>query len=176
MLQLVAQIFANALARKRTEIAPRDHADKFQTISSSTTAGFWVVDKNGRILEANDECCRLKQQASALTHELSQPLGAILLNAEAAALMLQTVTPDLEELRAIVKDILSDGHRASLVIERLRSLLKRQTLDPQPIAQQSVLDEVLPLVHADANARHVTLACSAAADLTAIPGDRIHDL
>ena len=48
----------------------------------------------------------LGQLASALAHELSQPLGAILRNAEAAEIMLQSSAPDLEELRAIVKDIL----------------------------------------------------------------------
>ena len=37
-----------------------------------------------------------------------------------------------------------------------------------------MIDEVLPLVHADAAVRHVTLTCSAAADLPPILGDRIH--
>ena len=75
----------------------------------------------------------LRQLALALTHELSQPLGAILLNAEAADIMLQASAPDLEELRAIVKDILSDDARAGQVIDQLRSLLKQQSVNAQPI-------------------------------------------
>lgn len=116
----------------------------------------------------------LGQLASALAHELSQPLGAILRNAEATEIMLQSATPDLEELRAIVKDILSDDARAGHVIDRLRSLLKRRSVDTQPIDQPSVIAEVLALVHADAAARQVKIAFSAMPGLPTISGDRVH--
>jgi PAS domain S-box-containing protein len=116
----------------------------------------------------------LGQLASALAHELSQPLGAILRNAEAAEIMLQTSSPDLDELRAIVTDILSDDKRAGQVIERLRSLLKRRSLDLQPIELPSVIAEVMSLVRADAAARQVKLAYSAAPNLPRVQGDRIH--
>jgi two-component system, LuxR family, sensor kinase FixL len=116
----------------------------------------------------------LGQLASALAHELSQPLGAILRNAEAAEIMLQGPSPDLEELRAIVTDILRDDQRAGQVIERLRSLLKRRSLDPQSIELPGVIDEVLSLVQADAAARQVRLVCSAAPGLPRVLGDRIH--
>jgi PAS domain S-box-containing protein len=58
-LQLVAQIFANALARKRDEQALRHLAEKYRTITTTTTDGFWEVDREGKILEANDEGSRL---------------------------------------------------------------------------------------------------------------------
>lgn len=74
------------------------------------------------------------QLASALAHELSQPLGAILRNVEAAELFLQHDPPDLEELRAILADVRQDDQRAGGVIERLRALLKRRSLDPRPLA------------------------------------------
>ena len=69
------------------------------------------------------------QLASALAHEINQPLGAILRNAEAAELFLQHPSPDLDEIRAILADIRSDDERAGTVIDRMRGLLKRQTLD-----------------------------------------------
>ena len=53
------------------------------------------------------------QLASALAHELNQPLGAILRNAEAAELFMQTEKPDLEEIRAILADIRTDDQRAA---------------------------------------------------------------
>ena len=116
----------------------------------------------------------LGQLASALAHELSQPLGAILRNAEAAEIILQQPSPDLEELRAIVTDIHADDQRAGQVIDRLRSLLKRRSLDLQPVDLQGVIAEVLSLVQADAAARHVKLAYSAAPGLPLVLGDRIH--
>ncbi|MET1081598.1 MAG: PAS domain-containing protein [Burkholderiales bacterium] len=61
------------------------------------------------------------QLASALAHELSQPLGAILRNTEAAGLFLQHDPPDLDELQAILVDIRQDEQRAGSVIKRLRA-------------------------------------------------------
>ena len=52
------------------------------------------------------------QLASALAHEINQPLGAILRNAEAAELFLQHPSPDLDEVRAILADIRKDDQRA----------------------------------------------------------------
>ena len=52
------------------------------------------------------------QLASALAHEINQPLGAILRNAEAAALFMQDPSPDLHEISAIVEDIRKDDQRA----------------------------------------------------------------
>ena len=64
------------------------------------------------------------QLASALAHEINQPLGAILRNAEAAELFIRHESPDLNEIRAILADIRKDDQRASTVIDRMRALLK----------------------------------------------------
>jgi len=116
----------------------------------------------------------LGQLASALAHELSQPLGAILRNAEAAELMLQEPDLDLEELRAIVTDIREDDRRAGNVINRLRSLLKRGSLDPKPINLETVITDVVTLVHNEATARAVKLEVAVAPNLPVVRGDRVH--
>ena len=71
----------------------------------------------------------LGQLASGLAHEINQPLAAILRNAEAAEMFLQHPSPDLDEIRAILADIRTDDERAGHVIDRMRGLLKRHTLD-----------------------------------------------
>jgi two-component system sensor kinase FixL len=71
----------------------------------------------------------MAQLASGLAHELSQPLGAILRNAEAAELLLQRSAPDLEEVRAILADICKDDQRAGEVIDHMRAQLKRRGLE-----------------------------------------------
>jgi C4-dicarboxylate-specific signal transduction histidine kinase len=116
----------------------------------------------------------LGQLASSIAHELSQPLGAILRNAEAAEILLQSDPPDLGELRAIVTDILADDHRAGQVIDRLRSLLKRRSLDLLPLDLDEVVGEVLAMVHTDAANRDVRLIWSPAQDLPPVLGDRVH--
>jgi two-component system sensor kinase FixL len=116
----------------------------------------------------------LGQLASALAHELSQPLGAILRNAEAAELLLRCPSPDLAELRAIVTDIHRDDRRAGEVIERLRGLLQRRQLRFEPVTVDSLVRDVSALVRPDATARHIQLECDVDADLPLVSGDRVH--
>jgi len=125
-------------------------------------------------LAHTDRVTVLGQLASALAHELSQPLGAILRNAEAGEILLQQAAPDLEELRAIVTDILRDDQRAGQVIDRLRSLLKRRSVELQPIDLPGLIAEVLSLVRTDAATRKVKLICAAGPGLPLVRGDRIH--
>ena len=114
------------------------------------------------------------QLASALAHEINQPLGAILRNAEAAELFLQNTSPDLDEIRAIVADIRKDDQRAGSVIDRMRGLLKRQTLDTRPLDLGELVSEVGSLVRADAAARQVKLDVNVPVDLPPVRGDRVH--
>ena len=116
----------------------------------------------------------LGQLATALAHELSQPLGAILRNAEAAEIHLNSPSPDLEELRAIVSDIRKDDRRAGDVIEQMRALIKRRTLEMNPLPLSELVQDVMSLVHSDAVARHVALDYVVAPGLPLVSGDRVH--
>ena len=97
------------------------------------------------------------QLASALAHEINQPLSAILRNAEAAELFMQSETPDLEEIRAILADIRSDDQRAGNVIDRMRALLKRHDIDTQVLDLPRAGRQAAGLARADAVNRHVKL-------------------
>ncbi len=115
------------------------------------------------------------QLAAALAHEINQPLGAILRNAEAAALFLQHPSPDLDEIRAIVADIRDDDLRAGSVIDRMRALLKRHELKTQALGVGELLADVWALVRADCAARQVKLEIAdAPSDLPTVRGDRVH--
>jgi PAS domain S-box-containing protein len=116
----------------------------------------------------------LGQLSSSLAHELSQPLGAVLRNAETAELLLQDPSPDLEELRAIIVDIRKDDQRAGHVIDRLRSLLKRRDLELQCMEMDTVISEVVSLIRSDASVRHVGLEFVTARNVPMVKGDRIH--
>jgi len=116
----------------------------------------------------------LGQLASALAHELSQPLSAILRNAEAAELHLNGPSPDLDELREIVADIRKDDQRAGDVIEQMRALIKRRTLQMHPLELNEVVEDVISLVHSDALARHVALDYVMTPGLPLVSGDRVH--
>jgi PAS domain S-box-containing protein len=116
----------------------------------------------------------LGRLSSALAHELSQPLGAILRNVEAAEILLHRPDPNLEELRAIVSDIHKDDQRAGAIIDKLRSLLKRRQMQFQPLSVESLVNDASTLVRPDASARHVVLQCAADVSLPLVSGDRVH--
>jgi len=114
------------------------------------------------------------QLASGLAHEINQPLAAILRNAEAAELYMQHPSPDLDEIRAILADIRADDERAAQIIQRMRSLLKRRTLETRRLDVRSLVDEVAALVRVDAAARDVKLELDVPGDVPDVRGDRVH--
>lgn len=114
------------------------------------------------------------QLASALTHELNQPLGAILRNAEAAELFLQNNPPNLEEVRAILTDIRRDDKRAGNVIDRMRSLYQRRSLVLGPLDLCELVTDTVALTQTDAAARHVKVHWETPPQLPPANGDRVH--
>ena len=113
------------------------------------------------------------QLASALAHEINQPLGAILRNAEAALLFMQDPSPDLNEINAILEDIRKDDQRAGAVIDRMRALLRRDEAEMQPVDVAQMLDDVAALLRPDAAARHVSLEIDLPPDPPRLLGDRV---
>src|SRR6202041_1687400 len=79
--------------------------------------------------------------SSSIAHELNQPLGAILTNAETAELILESPSPDLTELKDIVADIRRDDQRASEVIHRMRSFLKRTPFELKDVDLNDIMRE-----------------------------------
>jgi PAS domain S-box-containing protein len=111
--------------------------------------------------------------AVSLAHELNQPLGAILRNAEAAELFLQASSPDLEEVRAILADIRKDDQRAGAVIDRMRTLLKRRKVEHSLLYLNVLADEVITLVRPEANSRNVRLTIEPVSSLPPVSCDRV---
>jgi C4-dicarboxylate-specific signal transduction histidine kinase len=111
--------------------------------------------------------------ASALAHELSQPLGAILRNTEAAELLMAQDPPDLAEIRAILADIRKDDQRAGEVIHRLRSLLRRQPSERVPLSINDLLNEAAELTRGDALRRRVRVELDASPNLPQVRGDLV---
>jgi C4-dicarboxylate-specific signal transduction histidine kinase len=111
--------------------------------------------------------------SGSLAHELNQPLGIILSNAQAAQELLLQQPPDLAEVQAILADIVAANRRVSDVIVRLRALLKRGMVSVQRLPLNEVIEEVLRIVQADFIERGVTVVLELAPSLPSIMGDRV---
>jgi signal transduction histidine kinase len=98
--------------------------------------------------------------SASIAHELGQPLGAILRNSEAAAVILDSETPDLAELREIVNDIQRDDHRAGDVIARLRRLLTKAPMEGQDVDLNDAVREVVGFLGSLATGYQIFLSTS----------------
>ncbi|MBK1880932.1 PAS domain-containing protein [Luteolibacter pohnpeiensis] len=103
--------------------------------------------------------------SGALAHELNQPLGIILSNAQAAEYLLESDHPDLGELRAMISDIIREDCRAGDVIKRLRALLRRGDKKPQLLNVNENAEDVLRIMNSDLIRRGVSITTSFAHEL-----------
>jgi C4-dicarboxylate-specific signal transduction histidine kinase len=111
--------------------------------------------------------------AASIAHELNQPLGAILTNADAADIMLDQEQPDLAELRRIVHDIRKDDQRASEVIRGLDTLLRRRDMRFVRLDLNTEVSQALHHLALDAASRKVRIIRELAADVPAVAGNSV---
>ncbi|WP_456629383.1 sensor histidine kinase [Bradyrhizobium sp. URHC0002] len=110
---------------------------------------------------------------TSIAHELNQPLGSILTNAETAELMLKSSSPDLDEVREILADIRRDDQRASEVIRRLRSVLKKTPFEMKYIDLNETVRQAIGFVAAVAHGRGIALKYGMTATDLNVKGDAI---
>jgi signal transduction histidine kinase len=113
------------------------------------------------------------QLTASIAHEINQPLGAILSNAEAAEMFLNAEPPRLDRVRQILADIGHEDRRASEVIRHVRSLLGKAPTEMQTLALNEVAQDVLDLVASDALRRGITLKPELHASILCVRGDRV---
>src|SRR6185436_207466 len=106
-------------------------------------------------------------------HEINQPLGAIMTNAETAQAILKSPSPDVAELNEIVGDIVRDDRRASEVIRRMKSLLTKTPFELRSLDLNDVAREAIEFLSTLAVARKVELVNGITPDALPILGDRI---
>ena len=115
----------------------------------------------------------LGELSGALAHELSQPMSAILINAQAARRLLARDPVDLTEVREALDDIIANDKRAGAVIERLRTLLKKGNIAFEALDLNDVAREVLDLTRSDFLARRISVTTRLAASIPPVDGDRV---
>jgi PAS domain S-box-containing protein len=113
------------------------------------------------------------EMAAALAHELNQPLTAILSNAHAGERYLAQAVPPLDEIRELLQDVMGDARRAGEVIQRLRSLLRKEEVRFRPLDVNQVVQEIATLLHTETVIRNVVLDLDLAPELPVVRGDRI---
>jgi len=111
--------------------------------------------------------------AATIAHELNQPLTALVANANATRRMLGNGNSNLAEAREAIEDIIKDAHRASHVVERIRSLLRKGPHCTEPLAINEVIEEVVSIVRNDLAGKKVSLRLELADRLPKVEADRV---
>jgi len=110
---------------------------------------------------------------ASIAHEINQPLAAIAANANAGLRWLSRATPDLEEVHAALKRINNDAHRASEVIQGIRSIFKKAPQQGALIDINDVVLEVLALVHGELINYRVSAISNLLPNLPRVRADRV---
>jgi C4-dicarboxylate-specific signal transduction histidine kinase len=115
----------------------------------------------------------LGELTASISHEVNQPLAAVV-NAGAACLRwLDRGTPNLDEARRAVDWIIKEGNRASEIIQRVRALANKTSIEKVPVDINDVAREVIALVQRELISQQVSLRTEFAPAPPMILGDRV---
>ncbi len=152
-LKIVAEIFGNALERKRAEAEIRRLSEELRKASQVVTMG---------------------ELTASLAHELNQPLAAIRNNSQAALHLLAAKSPDLKEVVVALEDIVRDTTRAADTVRNVRALFQRGEARMLAVDVKELLADVNRIVSADARMKKISLSVQVPDSLPLVRGDRTH--
>jgi signal transduction histidine kinase len=152
LLQLAAEVLANASARRKAEIELNSGRQKMASMARLSSMG---------------------ELTASLAHQLNQPLTGIRSNAEAAQRFIDSGRATLPQLREIMIDIVDDNQRASDVIYRVRELLARTEWSPRDLDANALVKDVVTLIASDALLRNVRVQLDLAPGSVLVRGNRV---
>jgi PAS domain S-box-containing protein len=115
----------------------------------------------------------LGEMAASIAHEINQPLAAIVANAAASLNWLARPNADVDVVREALADVISDGHRAADVIQRIRQLATKGEPKRSTLSMNDVIHDVVSLVRTEVHKHRASLSTTLASGLPPILGDRV---
>src|SRR5258708_784517 len=114
----------------------------------------------------------LGELTASISHEVNQPLAAVVTNGQICMRLLALETPRPDEMRSTVERIVRDANRASEVIQRIRALAKRSEPQMVPLDLNDVIREAILLVQREVLSHGVSLRTELAFLLPPVLADR----
>src|SRR5262249_18151994 len=165
-LQLLADVFANVLARRRADSAVQKSDERRRLAEKEAQR---QRDELAHALRGST----LGELTASFAHETNQPLTAILTNAQATRRLLaaeQTKPRDIED--ALI-DIAEDAARASQTIRRLRTLFRKEHAERVPVEINALIEDVLSLLRHDIQNKNIVVRFTRGQALPTVLGDPI---
>ncbi len=151
-LALVARIFGAAIERKQAEEAARLVREELALAQRRSMMGELVA---------------------SLTHELNQPLGAVISNLGGLARLVSQGNPDPALATRAVNNAIEDAKRASEIVRRVRAMFKGNGAKKTSIDIGALVSEVVGLLGSEAASRKIRIEIQAPQSSLTVLGDRI---
>src|SRR5258707_4614361 len=113
------------------------------------------------------------QLTASIAHEIKQPLSAVRTYAAAALRYTDKSPRDVAEVREALTCIVSEPDRASDVVDRIGSLIKKAPPRKEVVDLNAAILEVTALTRSEAVRTGVTVGSQLAGELPRIQGDRV---
>jgi PAS domain S-box-containing protein len=110
---------------------------------------------------------------ASLAHEIKQPIGAAVTNAEACLRLLDRKQPDLHEAREAALEMVKDAKRAATIIDRVRSLYQKGSPQRDVVDVNELIREMIVVLQNEANRRSITMRTDLVEELPSAMGDRV---
>ena len=110
---------------------------------------------------------------ASLAHEIKQPIGAAVTNAEVCVRLLDRAQPDIGEAREAALEMVKDARRAADIIDRVRSLYQKGSSELETIEVNEAIVEMVVMLQNEANRHSVTVRADLGEGLPAVMADRV---
>jgi len=110
---------------------------------------------------------------ASLAHEIKQPIGAAVTNAEVCVRLLDRAQPDIGEARVAALEMAKDARRAAEIIDRVRSLYQKGSSQQETIEVNEVIGEMVVMLRNEADRHSVRISTDLAGELPKVMADRV---
>lgn len=111
--------------------------------------------------------------AASIAHEVKQPLAAMITNANAGQRWLERATPDVDEAKAALKRVITDGHRAAAVIGSIRAMYKKDVRPRSAMDINELVRESVELMRGELQTHRVSVQAEPNERLPRVKVDRV---
>jgi signal transduction histidine kinase len=115
----------------------------------------------------------LGELTASLAHEIKQPIGAAVTNAEACVRLIDRDHPDIPEAREAAREMVKDARRAADIIDRVRSLYQKGSSELDAVDVNEIIREMVVMLQSEANRHSLGIHTDLAAGLPRVMADRV---
>ncbi len=168
-----------SLCRKQVQPFSDKQISLFSDFAAQATIALESTRRERQYREMQSELAHanrvatMGQLAASIAHEIKQPIATARNNAAAALRFLDKSPPDVAEVREALTCIVNDADRASDVVDRIGSLIKKAPPRREVVDLNAAILEVTALTHSEAVKTGVTVGAQLAGELPRIQCDRV---